>query len=78
MVLSTSAICYFYSCMNIFHCVAIPQSVYSYLLLRDSWVVSNLGAVIHKAALNTLVHVLSFLWGQFLGVELLCHVIPPC
>ena len=78
MVLSTSAICYFYSCMNTFHFVDIPQSVYYYLLLRDSWVVSNLGAVIRKAALNTLVHVLSFLLGEFLGVELLRHVIPPC
>lgn len=36
------------------------------------------GAFRNKAALNAVVHVVSFLLGKFLGVELLCHVIPVC
>ena len=41
----------FFSRMNVFYCVDIPQTVYYSPLLIDTWVVSNLGTIIQKAGL---------------------------
>lgn len=68
-------ICSFYNFM-----VSVEWIGYNSFSLpfRDMWVASSLSAFMNKAALTILYmsfdrHILTFLLGIFLGMELLCH-----
>lgn len=63
--------------MNILYSLEISRSLYRSPIGRYLGCF-QFGAFRNKAALNAVVHVVSFLLGKLLGVELLCRVIPVC